>query len=204
MFPFLEDFFDWLNDNMMTVILWFAVISIAAFILGILIRFTKSKIRQPKKQSQNKQKKQKLKNSFVDIKKGSPLSPVHNYTFMVEGIRCRSIESFVKSLAYQDAKKQQEVCKMAGKEAARIHPTDWQSNQQLYWKGKPFNRDSFHYQRLLSKAYDGLIKHKGFRKALMDTNNARLMYDHLGSFKEHELMTEMEMLNELYRLRQEL
>ena len=47
------------------------------------------------------------------------LSNFHPNEFMMDGIRCRSMESFFQSLKYKNVRRQAEVCMLEGKRAKK-------------------------------------------------------------------------------------
>lgn len=118
----------------------------------------------------------------MDISSGSsyPASSLSNFAphpFIIDDIECSSMEGFLQSLKFKDENMQREICKKVGRQAKRAGAKkNWQKEQTLYWRGKPYKRDSIEYQKLLDKAFFELSKNSSFKKALLATKNANLTH----------------------------
>lgn len=100
---------------------------------------------------------------------------------------------------------QREICKKVGRQAKRAGvKKNWQKEQTLYWRGKPYKRDSIEYQKLLDKAFFELSKNSSFKKALLATKNANLTHS-IGKKKSSEtVLTKKEFIGRLMKIREEL
>lgn len=117
---------------------------------------------------------------IMDIisKGGYPAGALSNFAphpFEIDGVACNSMEGFLQSLKFKAPQMQEHVCTLVGKQAKNMGKgKNWQKTQTLYWRGKPYKRDSEEYQELLDRAYHELAKNESFRKALLATRNATL------------------------------
>lgn len=149
----------------------------------------------------------------MDIRAGAgyPASALSNFAphaFVIDGVRCASMEGFLQSLKFDKPHIQAEVCKLVGKAAkarGRARNDAWQRVQTLWWQGKAYPRQSDDYARLLDRAYEAMCEQsESFRKALLATGDATIRHS-IGKRKEAEtVLTERELCSRLMRLRQEL
>ena len=73
--------------------------------------------------------------------------------FVIDGIRCRSYQSFLASLNYKDVFRQKEICSYATEKANRCAAGKGNGKRkELYWQGKKIKRDSKEYYELIEKA----------------------------------------------------
>ncbi|ARN83849.1 hypothetical protein B1812_20630 [Methylocystis bryophila] len=143
----------------------------------------------------------------VDIKAKAPfpagaLSNFAPHAFALDGIACGSMEGFLQSLKIQDSAEQARVCRLSGAEAqSRGRQEDWNSGT-LWWQGKPVDRLSDAYQKLLDRAYDALFAQAPkFRNALAATGEAPLTHRMGKSDPCETILTEQEFCTRLERLR---
>ena len=67
--------------------------------------------------------------------------------FVVDGVSCRSVESFIQALKFKDVQMQRAVCQMIGKEAKFAGKKQGKKvarDGMVYWKGETF---PFHSER---------------------------------------------------------
>jgi len=146
----------------------------------------------------------------MDIKGNKPypageLSNFSPFAFEIDGVQCNSMEGFLQSLKFADPNQQKEVCMLVGYAAKKAGKgKNWQDTQTLWWRGKPFKRDSQQYQDLLDWAYMELRKNKDFQKALLDSGNELLTHSIGKSDITQTVLTEHEFCSRLMYLRQSL
>lgn len=146
----------------------------------------------------------------MDISSGSryPASSLSNFVpheFIIDNIKCASMEGFLQSLKFQNPEMQKYVCSLVGK-AAKFKGKNkkWQKTGNLYWQGEVIKRDSERYQELLDKAYNALAKNQSFKKALLATGNATLTHS-IGKTKISEtILTKTEFVSRLTKIRTKL
>jgi len=144
---------------------------------------------------------------MIDIysKGGYPADVLSNFYpngFEIDGVRCRSMESFLQSLKYKNARRQIEVCLLAGKKAKQnAQAKNWRKKQILWWRGKKYKRADAEYQELLRHAYASLAVNPVFIKALKDTGSELLTHS-IGKQNPNEtILTEKEFCGLLADLR---
>lgn len=136
---------------------------------------------------------------------GYPASSLSNFApheFIIDGVKCASMEGFLQSLKFQNPDMQRYVCSLVGK-AAKFKGKNkkWQKTGNLYWQGEIIPRSSKRYQELLDNAYDALSKNKSFRKALLATGCAKLTHS-MGKNKMSEtVLTKTEFVSRLTKIR---
>lgn len=134
------------------------------------------------------------------------ISNLYPHEFIFEGVKCASMESFLQSLKLlkSDTEAQSKICKMAPFEAKKWckKMEDWKREQELWWKGKAYPRDSVHYNLLIDRAYLALLDcSKDFRKALSSTEHIPLEHSIGKKYKHETVLTEEEFCNRLLKLR---
>lgn len=146
----------------------------------------------------------------MDIGSGAPwpscaLSNFAPHEFVIDGIRCSSMEGFLQSLKFKSPEMQEHVCTLVGKAAKfKGKKKNWWRDQTLYWKGKPMRRQSDAYSDLISRAYDEIAKNSGFQRAILATRNSSLTHSMGKSKKNETVLTEQEFCSNLYRIRDKL
>lgn len=130
------------------------------------------------------------------------LSNFAPHPFVIEGIKCASMEGFLQSLKFKNPEMQKEVCKLVGRKAKfKGKKKNWWREQVLWWKGKKIDRHSKEYQDLLDKAFQALGKNKKFRKALLATGDATLTHNIGKKNKNRTILTVQEFTSRLHLLR---
>ena len=106
----------------------------------------------------------------MDIKSGGnyPANALSNFAphpFVLDGIKCNSMEGLLQGLKFSSVHMQAAVCKLVGFAAKKKGGNkNWQRTQTLYWRGEKIARKSEEYQKLLDKAYEAIfynVKFKG-------------------------------------------
>lgn len=99
------------------------------------------------------------------------LSNLYPHRFEVDGEICESMEGLLQSLKFKDEAKARKVRSLHGAKAKRAgYNQNWWTDQELYWKGVPFNRHSEAYANLRFNAYLSLAAScPDFVEALMAT-----------------------------------
>lgn len=133
------------------------------------------------------------------------LSNFYPHAFEFDGIHCGSMEGFLQSLKTNDIKRQSLVCSLSKKEAKQRSTDTWKKEQNIYWKGRTFNRHGNQFQFLIRRAYRAMLKQcPKFREALIATRNKKL-YHTIGKNNPLEtILTEIEFCAILTELRKEL
>lgn len=144
----------------------------------------------------------------IGSKSGYPSSSLSNFAphaFVLDDVQCASMEGFLQSLKFSNPDMQVEVCKLVGITAKRRgSKKNWKTTQTLYWRGKPYKRDSEDYQKLLDRAYHALSQNASFQRALLATGSSSLTHS-IGKNKINEtVLTVQEFTSRLYKLRNEL
>jgi len=103
------------------------------------------------------------------------LSP---HPFVIDGVKCNSMEGFLQSLKFKSPEMQVEVCKLVGKAAKfKGGKKKWFRTQTLHWRGEDIPRNSERYQELLDQAYSAMFEQsESFKKALLASGNATLTH----------------------------
>lgn len=104
------------------------------------------------------------------------LSNLCNNGFCLDGIQCGCMEAFLQSLSYKDEVTQRNVCESDGHEISRYINLEWQKDQIVWWKGRPYNRHEPEYLKLVSSAYEEMYLWSArFREVLMSTVGMNLV-----------------------------
>jgi len=140
--------------------------------------------------------------------KGYPSTTLSNFAphpFIIDDVKCNSMEGFLQSLKYKNPEIQKEVCKLVGKAAKfKGKKKKWWKYQFLYWQGKEYDRHRFDYQVLLTRAFKELAKNTKFKKALLSTGNISLTHS-IGKSDPHKtVLTKSEFISRLEYFRNEL
>lgn len=144
----------------------------------------------------------------MDISSGNgyPSSALSNFApheFILDGIKCASMEGFLQSLKFKNPDMQEHICSLVGMSAKKKGShKNWHKSQTLYWRGIPYKRDSQEYQDLLDRAYIELGKNEGFKKALIATKGMTLTHS-IGKNKQADtVLTTQEFISRLYKQRE--
>ena len=135
---------------------------------------------------------------------GCALSNFAAHEFVVDGVKCASMEGFLQSLKHASPSIQKVICGYVGIKAKKAGGKFWQKHQRLYWQGKVYPRYSKEYQDLLDRAYDALYENQGFKAALAATGNAVLTHSVGKNKKGETVLTVQEFCSRLNKLRQRL
>lgn len=115
------------------------------------------------------------------------------------------MEGLLQSFKFEDAEKQRMVCQLIGVKAkykGKKRNKAWKSQQTLWWKGVPINRESEVYQNFLDKAFDSLSKNPKFKENLLVTGDAELIHESFGSWDiTQTVLTRKEFCSRLIKLR---
>lgn len=147
---------------------------------------------------------------MLDINSNEPypscdLSNLAAHEFVLDGIKCASMEGLLQSFKEKNPETQKKICALAGSKAKfRGKNIEWWKDQILYWKGKTIGRKSQEYQDLLDIAYEALAENEGFKRALLATDNAILGHS-IGSRKaSRTILTVGEFIRRLMKIRERL
>ena len=114
------------------------------------------------------------------------LSNFAAHEFVIDGVRCASMEGFLQSLKFSNPDMQEHICTLIGFGAKKAgQDKDWKKHQILYWRDQKIPRRSQAYQDLLDRAYLELFNNEGFRNALRAAGNATFTHS-CGKRKEGE------------------
>ena len=130
------------------------------------------------------------------------LSNLCSNGFRFDGMVCDSMEGFLQSLKQNDKYKQRQICQMKGKNAKKMTSTGWQTDQIVWWKGNPIDRQSQDFYNLISAAYLSMFEqNERFRTALMSTRGM-VLYHSRGERNPYKtILTEREFCQILTELR---
>lgn len=137
----------------------------------------------------------------------APLSNLFPHKFVIDGVKCLSMESFIQSLRVEDKNIQRKICEeytgyMAYK--MRLSLPDWRKDGYVYWQGEKILRFSEEYQKLITKAYDMLFENNVFRFCL-NTHKNKVLFHTIGCYDEEKtLLTQCEYIAQLERLIEKL
>lgn len=136
---------------------------------------------------------------------GYMLSNFYPHEFEFDGVRCGSMEGFLQAIKTPDLKRQEMVCALSRREA-KLRSTDtWKKEQNVYWRGRVYNRHGNHFQFLLRRAYRAMLAQcPKFREALVATGHRRLCHTIGRSDPRDTILTESELTAILTELREQL
>jgi predicted NAD-dependent protein-ADP-ribosyltransferase YbiA (DUF1768 family) len=146
----------------------------------------------------------------VDIKSKAsyPANKLSNFApnpFVIEGVKCASMEGFLQSLKFKNPDMQKEVCKLVGFAAKKKgSKKNWHRDGILYWKGEEINRFSPGYQHLLTIAFEALSKNIKFKRALLATGHAQLTHSIGRRSMKDTILTKVEFTSRLMRMREKI
>ena len=151
-----------------------------------------------------------VKQKIIDIGKdegylSETLSNFASHTFIIDCIKCKSMEGFLQSLKFKDEEKQKAVCSLIGLKAKyKGKNQKWWKNQLLFWKGNEIKRESLEYQELLNKAFRELLKNEEFKDALLSTKGYILKHSIGKINKKETVLTKNEFCSILKMLLKEI
>ena len=132
------------------------------------------------------------------------LSNLCSNGFRFDGMICGSMEGFLQSLKQKDKDKQRQICSMKGKNAKKMTSTGWQTDQIVWWKGNPIDRQSQEFYNLVSAAYLTMFEqNERFRTALMATRGMTLYHSRGEQNPYKTILTESELCQILTKMRDE-
>ena len=123
--------------------------------------------------------------------------------FIIDGVRCASMEGFLQSLKFRDTKRQAFICSLTGKVAKKCGRKRkiWKLTGNAYWQGKKIKRDSVEFDELIKRAYAAMYQNEIFKRALESTRGKVLRHT-IGKHKKRATMlTEEEFISNLNLLR---
>jgi len=135
------------------------------------------------------------------------LSNFHAHKFVLDGVKCASMEGLLQGLKVKNPEIQKEYCKLVGFEAKKRGSRRtwfWKKHQTLWWQGKPMKRRSKAYQKFIDRAYNALGLNSNFQKALLYTGNKALTHSIGGQKMKDTILTEREFCSRLMKLRARL
>ena len=132
------------------------------------------------------------------------LSNLCGYEFVLDGIRCGSIEGFLQSLKFRDDADAHSVRRLNGTKCffAGQKGNGWKVGQVLWWNGVGYQRSSKEYAMLLERAYNACFdQNEVFSDALFMSRHYELRHDFGKTDMMDSVLTRTEYLYNLYRLR---
>lgn len=134
------------------------------------------------------------------------LSNLYPYTFIIDECEMESMEGFIQSLRTSDLLLKKNLWNKSGYNAWKLGQNiNWTDKQELYWITTPINRHSDEYINLFNKAYDCLFEqNEEFKNNLKESIPYKLEHTIGTSNINKTLMTRLEFLNQLNRLRNKL
>ncbi len=134
------------------------------------------------------------------------LSNFAGHSFLIDNVKCNSMEGFLQSLKFKTVKTQKTICLLVGIRAKEYGENkNWHKTQILYWKNKEYKRKGKLYKELITRAYDEMFEQcEEYKKALLATNNKRLTHK-IGKIRRSKtVFTRREFIDQLKRLRRKL
>ena len=145
---------------------------------------------------------------ILEIKSSYPypsnmLSNFYPHSFIIDDVKCKSMEGFLQSLKFKDIKIQKQVCLCVGIDAKKRGKRKflWKLTGNIYWKGRKIKRKSKEFQALIDRAYNELLKNEEFKKALSDSEGYLLAHSIGKNNQRRTILTEKEFLSRLNKLR---
>lgn len=105
------------------------------------------------------------------------LSNFARHPFVMDGIRCESMEGFLQALKYRDPEQQKRVCSLHGIAAkeAGARKWIWKLVGRVWWQGKAYGLYTDGLQRLIDRAYIEMYRQNdAFRKAVSALGDAEI------------------------------
>lgn len=127
-----------------------------------------------------------------------------NYPFVIDGIPCKSLHSFLRSMKYDNIIVQRLVCDLSAKSAkAYASSYSWTSVNTFYWRGNSYSKESRQFNQLITRAFDELYKNPDFRVALkqISLENLNLLKEEL---KSETILPRYILIFQLHRLNAKL
>ena len=135
------------------------------------------------------------------------LSNFQNYSFILDGVKCASMEGLLQSLKTKNIQLQKKICGRSGKEAKNSFEKKWPNARWkltgiLYWQGKPLRRRNDEYQYFLDRAYDALYTNPDFVKALIEAKGKTLTHSVGKRSTRKTVLTAYEFLSRIEKYRE--
>ena len=135
---------------------------------------------------------------------GAALSNFAGYSFVLDDVKCGSMEGWLQSLKHEDLEGQEIIAGLVGYKAYKVGQigNDWRDTQTLWWRGKPYERTSRQYHALLERGYDACFdQNKAFQDNLFQTGADVLTHVIGHHDPKLSVLTEWEYIYNMYRLR---
>lgn len=134
------------------------------------------------------------------------LSNFYPNSFVIDGVKCASMEGFLQALKYKDLNEQTRVCSLVGNEAKNAGGQRklWKLTGFLYWQGKRYFRESKKFDELRRRAYEAMFENQTFKEALQSVKGKVLDHSIGKRCKRVTVLTKKEFLNYLYELIEKL
>lgn len=121
------------------------------------------------------------------------LSNLYDNRFMIDGVKCASMEAFLQSLKLSDRSAQLKACELTGKEAKRSSTSEWKQTQTVFWDNVEIKRESHEFTVLIKRAYLNLYsQNKELRMALDSTKGKALYHTGGNTDPKDTILTERE------------
>ena len=112
----------------------------------------------------------------IDIKSDGiyPANVLSNFypnAFVLDGVKCASMEGFLQSLKSRKKEEQEYICSLCGIEAknyfkGKFANIRWKITGKLCWQGKKICRRGKEYEDLLKRAYSEMSKAPNLQRRL--------------------------------------
>lgn len=135
---------------------------------------------------------------------GKIVSNIEENAFVLDGVACTSMESFLQSLKYKNEAEQITVCNMNGKlaQSAGCRKLMWRFFRKVYWKSKVYKLQSDEFHKLIDRAFEEMYwQNSVYRQALSDLKNAKITYSIPQEQSKHAVLSEYEICRRLDMLR---
>lgn len=132
------------------------------------------------------------------------LSNFAEHPFVLDGVQISSMEGFLQSLKYMTVKKQEQVCRLSGKEAKQAGKGRfmWCVLRFVWWQEQTMDLMSDEVQLLIDRAYDAMYEQNPkFRQALLDTGDEKLEHTLGKTRMDQTILTRYNFVRRLERLR---
>lgn len=132
------------------------------------------------------------------------LSNFIEYHFVLDGVRCASMEGFLQSLKFEDPTWAARLRSMVGYQAFKVgqEGNGWKDTQLLYWQGSPLARASKGYQELLDRAYAAWYEQNPRIAELLIASVGKQLRHTMGKNDPTDsVLVELEYISRLERLR---
>lgn len=136
----------------------------------------------------------------------NPLHVLSNccaHGFFFDGVFCRSMESFLQALKWEEPGRQRQICAMDACEAKAGAIEGWLANQTVWWRAEAIDRQGSAFQALIRKAYHAMFEqNEGLREALASMRNTKLYYDSGRQDPRKTILTDAEFCSILTEMRE--